>query len=73
MPFESYSSFDETVKQPLLLPAWCASTTLTIWLQYPVDVQKRTARAAATLPYKDTPRSRWESSKVSVLRKVSRK
>lgn len=73
MPVKSYSPTVPSVNAPLLLSAWCASTTLTIWRQYPPDVQKRTARAAAALPYKDTPRSRWEASQVSAHRKVVRK
>lgn len=46
--------------QPLLLAAWSASTTLDDWYALPKDIRKRTAKAASKLPYKDSPRSRWE-------------
>lgn len=37
--------------------------TLQDWAKLPADIRRRTARAAARLPYKDTPRSRWEANR----------
>ena len=49
---------------PLLLSAWSVTTTLISWLDYPPEVRKRTLEAAKNLPYSDTPRGRYEQSRV---------
>ena len=49
---------------PLLLSAWSVTTTLISWLDYPPEVRKRTLEAAKRLPYKDSPRSKWEAKAV---------
>jgi hypothetical protein len=42
--------------------------TLQDWAKLPADIRRRTARAAAKLPYKDSPRSRWEKVRVDAVK-----
>lgn len=65
---ESYPSNAVTVNPPLLLSAWSTTTTLNTWMQYPAEIRHRTQSAARHLPYKDTPRSRWEAQAARVIK-----
>lgn len=61
---ESYSVLVGVVNPPPLLSAWSVTTTLADWLKYPHDLKLRTVKYAMKLPYKDSPRSKWEGEAV---------
>lgn len=69
MQSQSYTN-TQTPATPLLLTAWSVTTTLADWLALPADVRKRTTKAAQSLPYKDTARSRWEAGRAAAAKKV---
>lgn len=47
------TNFTPPPTAPLLISAWSTTTTLADWQALPADVRKSTARAAASLPYKE--------------------
>jgi hypothetical protein len=53
---EVFMDFTTSSATPLMLTAWSTTTTLADWEKLPVDLRKRTARAAASLPYTDNRR-----------------
>ena len=66
-PVFSHSSVpivNNLANPPLLLSEWSVTTTPLDWLNYPPEVRKRTLEAAKRLPYKDSPRSKWEGKAV---------
>lgn len=77
MQFQSYHTATTVAKvvqasTPLLLSAWSVTTTLVDWQKLPADVRERTLRAAQSLPFKDTPRSRWEAGRAAVAKGARR-
>jgi hypothetical protein len=58
---------------PAELLASLGITTLSQWAALPVELRRKTARAAAKLPYVDSSKSRWEAARVASVRTARRR